>query len=255
MTSEIEKYLHINAQIEQTYKQTIRNSRKQNQAGWDYRFGVLYFWLAVVGPSILAIVLAGLGKAFQAYWWFSVSWGLIAFSYLAMFLYPLLGVLLYRHSLMKMFTAPFANLLEWNVKTVMQVEARHLPELVALSRETLKLGALELKSERDSFEKRTYMVTGALEKVGILPGALALIIGLSSFAKTLDSAGITAHMDWIFAVAAANIFFFLMCCHVQMMLVRYDRMIALTELAVDCKANPTSPQERTPFVHLHDSIK
>lgn len=117
----------------------------------------------------------------------------------------------------------------------MQVDAQYLPELAALSRETLKLGALELKSERSGFEKRTYMVTGALEKVGIFPGSLALFIGISTLIKTLDGAGISARMDWVFSVAVANVFFFFMCGYVQMMLVQYDRMIALTELAIELK--------------------
>ncbi|AZF38402.1 hypothetical protein C4J88_3637 [Pseudomonas sp. R4-39-08] len=235
MTAEIEKYLQINAEIERTYKQTVRSNRKQSQAGKDARLDRGYFWFALVGPSILSIPLTIIGKWTQAYWLYNVSWGLIAISYLAMFFYPLLGVLLYRHSLIKIFTAPFANLLEWNVKTLMQVEARYLPELAALSRETLKLGALELKSERDSLERRTHMVTGALEKVGILPGLLALAVALSSLDTMLASVGITAHTEWLLAIAATNTFFFVLCCYVQFMIVRYERMIALTELAVDCK--------------------
>ncbi len=240
MTTEIEKYLQINAEIEQTYKQALRSKRQQSREGKDARMDRAYFWFALVGPSILAIPLTIIGKWTHAYWLYNVSAGLIAVSYLAMFFYPLLGVLLYRDSLKKVFTAPFANLLELNVKTLMQVEARYLPQLAALSRETLKLGALELKSERDSLEKRTHMVTGALEKVGILPGLLALVVALSSLDTMLVSVGITEHMEWLLAIAAINTFFFVMCCYVQFIIVRYERMIALTELAVDCKDRQTT---------------
>jgi hypothetical protein len=235
MTTENDKYLRIKAEIEQAYKQTIRTNRKQHKTSRNYRLETQYFWFAMISPSVLAVLLAILGKSIDAYWLFNVSWVLIAVSYLALFFYPFMGMLLYRHSLKKVFAAPFANLLEWNVKTVMQVDAQYLPELAALSRETLKLGALELRSERSGFEKRTCMVTGALEKVGILPGSLALFIGISTLIKTLDDSGITARMDWVFAVAVANVFFFFMCGYVQMMLVHYDRMIALTELAIELK--------------------
>lgn len=235
MTTENEKYLQIKAEIEQAYKQTVKSSRKERKATKSYRLETRFFWFAMISPSILAVVLAILGKFIHAYWMFNVSWVLIAISYLALFLYPFLGVLLYRDSLRKAFASPFASLLEWNVKTVMQVDAQYLPVLTALSRDTLKLGALELKSERNGFEKRTYMVTGALEKIGIFPGSLALFVGLSTAVKALDGAGITARMDWVFAVAVANIFFFFMCGYVQMMLVHYDRMIALTELAIERK--------------------
>ncbi|TKK32614.1 hypothetical protein PspCFBP13528_09950 [Pseudomonas sp. CFBP13528] len=240
MSAEIEKYLQINAEIERSYKQALRNKRQQTRAGKDARLDTAYFRFALVGPSVLAIPLTIIGKWAQAYWLYNVSAGLIAVSYLAMFFYPLLGVLLYRHSLKKAITAPFANLLELNVKTLMQVEARYLPDLAALSRETLKLGALELKSERDSLEKRTHMVTGALEKVGILPGLLALIVALSSLDDMLVRVGIAERTEWLLAIAATNTFFFVMCCYVQFMIVRYERMIALTELAVDCKDRQTT---------------
>lgn len=235
MTTESEKYIRIKAQIEQAYKQTVRISRNQRKTNRNYRLETQYFWFAMISPSVVAVLLAILGKSIVAHWMFNVSWVLIAMSYLALFLYPFVGMLLYRHSLKKVISAPFASLLEWNVKTVMQIDAQYLPELAALSRETLKLGALELKSERNGFEKRTYMVVGALEKVGIFPGFLALFIGISTLIKTLDGAGISARMDWVFAVAVANVFFFFMCGYVQMMLVQYDRMIALTELAIELK--------------------
>ena len=235
MTTESDKYIRIKAQIEQAYKQTVRISRNQRKTNRNYRLETQYFWFAMISPSVVAVLLAILGKSIAVHWLFNISWVLIAMSYLALFLYPFVGVLLYRDSLKKVISAPFASLLEWNVKTVMQIDAQYLPELTALSRETLRLGALELKSERSGFEKRTYMVVGALEKVGIFPGFLALFIGISTLIKTLDGAGISARMDWVFAVAVANVFFFFMCGYVQMMLVQYDRMIALTELAIELK--------------------
>lgn len=146
----------------------------------------------MISPSILAVLMAILGKSIDAYWLFRVSWILIAVSYAALFFSPFMDIVLYRLSLKKVFAAPFATLLEWNVKTVMQVDAQYLPELSALSDEALKLGALELKSERSGFEKRTYMVSGALEKVGILSGSLALFIGISALIKTLHRSQLIA---------------------------------------------------------------
>lgn len=235
MTSETAKYLHIKAEIEQAYKRTIRTSSRRHKESRSYRLKTRYFWLAMIGPSILAVALALIGKFTNYSWLFTVSWVLLAISYFAVACSPFLGFFLYRQSIMKVFTAPFANLLEWNVKTPMEVDAYHLPQLKELSRDTLKLGALELKNERSGLEKRTYMVTGALDKVGIFPGSLALFIGLSTIVKTLGEFGIAASMDWLFAVAVTNVFFFILCFYVQVMLVHYDRMIALTELAIEQK--------------------
>lgn len=55
----------------------------------------------MISPSVLAVLLAIFGKSFDAYWLFNVSWVLIAVSYLALFFYPFMGMLLYRHSLKK----------------------------------------------------------------------------------------------------------------------------------------------------------
>lgn len=235
MVTENQKYLDIISEIEHAYRQTVRANRRQYQASRNYRFTTRYFWFAMISPSVVAVLLAMFGKATGYFWLFNVSWVLVAVSYLSLLCYPVMGVILYRHSLVKVFSAPFTNLLECNVKEILEIDAQFLPRLAALSRGTLRLGALELKSERSSFEKRTYMVTGALEKVGIFPGALALFVGISALIKALNEVGVTARMDWVFAVAVANIFFFIMCVFVQMMLVKYDRIIALTELAIEEK--------------------
>ncbi|MGV6396656.1 hypothetical protein ACTUVN_002092 [Pseudomonas caspiana] len=248
MTNEIDTYLQIKADIEQDYKQTVKANREQDKSGSAEKIGFRVFWFGMVAPSILAVLIAPLGLIEGWRWVFNVSWGLIALSYLILFIYPFLGLWLYRDSLKKLVSSPFACLLEWNVKTVMQVDARHLPRLVALSRDTLKLGALELKNERNSFERRTYIVTGALDKVGIFPGLLALFVGLSTLAKTLtDAAILTSRLDWMFAVAVANIFFYFMCGYSQVMLMRYDRMIALTELALERKQEKGLPEQQASY--------
>ena len=95
---------------------------------------------------------------------------------------------------------------------------------------------------------RTYIVTGALDKVGIFPGLLALFVGLSTLAKTLtDAAILTSRLDWMFAVAVANIFFYFMCGYSQVMLMRYDRMIALTELALERKQEKDLPEQQPSY--------
>lgn len=236
MTNEIEMYFQIKADIEQAYKQTVKENRERYQSNVAYRIDTNVFRFGVVAPSVLAILVALFGLIESLRWVFYVSWALISVSYLSLFLYPFLCLWLYRASVKKLMTAPFASLLELNVKTVMQVDAQYLYHLAALSYDTLKLGALELKSERASFEKRTLMVTGALDKIGIFPGLLALAVGITTLMKTLDSAGIlTPRLDWVFAVAAANVFFYILFAYVQVMLTRYDRMIALTELAIETK--------------------
>lgn len=241
MTNKVETYLQIIADIEKSHKNEIKAYREQRRSSSASRIDRRVFWFGMISPSILAVLLAPVGLIGSLGWMVYVSWGLIAVSYLALLIYPFLSLWLYRDSVKKQLTTPFASLIEANVKIAMQVDAQYLPQLATLSSDTLKLGALGLKSERSGLEKRTHLVTGAIEKIGLFPGLLALAVGLTTLSKTLSSAGIlTARLDWVFMLAAANIIFYFMCGWSQMLLVRYDRMIALTELAVEQKKGPVN---------------
>ncbi|MGN2411897.1 hypothetical protein [Pseudomonas syringae] len=238
MTHETDQYLQIVADIEQAHKTAAKENRAQHRSSKAYKIDTKVFWFGMVAPSIVAILLAPVSLIPSLDWTAYVSWGLIGVSYLVLLIYPLLGLWLYRDSVRKLLNAPFASLMQANVKTTLQIDAHYLPKLVGLSCDTLKLCALELKNERSALEKRTHLVTGAIEKIGIFPGLLALTVGLTALSKTLSSAGIlTTRLDWVFALAGANIIFYFMCAYSQIMMARYDRMVALTELAIDHKKN------------------
>ncbi|WP_259469621.1 hypothetical protein [Pseudomonas syringae group genomosp. 3] len=234
MTQEIDQYLQIVADIEQAYKTAVKENREQHQSSKAYKIDTRVFWFGMIAPSIVAVLIAPFSLIASLSWTAYVSWGLIGVSYLVLLIYPLLGMWLYRDSIRKVLTAPFASLMQANVKTIMQIDAQYLPKLVSLPCDTLKLGIVELKNERSALEKRTHLVTGAIEKIGIFPGLLALAVGLTALSKTLSSAGImTARLDWVFALAGANIIFYFMCAYSQIMMSRYERMVALTELAIE----------------------
>lgn len=229
-------YLCVIAAIETEEREAARAKRKQHGASRIGQIEKRYCWFAIVGSLMLAILVAFVGRLFKIHWFFVVGWVLLFVSYLAAFLWPFINVWLYRHSLKRFWAAPFFSLVESNVKVRMKIDAKYLPELMKLSSETLKLGIVELKVERAALEKRAHLVAGVLDKVGIFPGLLALIIGISKLVGVANKAGITIGMEWVLGVAVANIVLFLMCGCVQVMLVRYDRMISITEQAIELKA-------------------
>ncbi|MNE09540.1 hypothetical protein D3C80_1022190 [compost metagenome] len=237
MEEEIDRYFAINAAIERSEKHRAKQKRLAEKSTRAYRLGSRVFWFGVVMPAVLSVLLAPIGLYEPLRGVFYVCWGLLFLSYSMIVLYPALAAWLYRASLKKAFTLPYSSLLDVNAKQPMQSDAEYLPQLIKLSALTLKLGMLELKSERNSFEKRTAMVVGPLEKIGIIPGILASFVGAQSVATALaGGAASGSHLDWIYALAGFNVLTFALCVFVQFTLVRYDRMIALTELAIDCKA-------------------
>lgn len=235
MTHEVDQYLQIKAEIELAYNNVVKEKRKQNKASPAEKTGLRVFWLGIIAPPILALLLAPISIRNDMAWVAYVCWALLAIAGVALICYPILGVWLYRNSLLKFKANPVGCQLEWNVKTVMHIDAHYLPQLIALPTAVLKLGALELKNECSALEKRAHIVTGALEKVGIFPGALALLLGLAGVVKVLADADIKiSMMYWVMVVGAATIFYF-MCGYAQMTRVRYERLIALTELAIERK--------------------
>ncbi|MEE4959708.1 hypothetical protein V2K05_20285 [Pseudomonas alliivorans] len=236
MSNEIEQYLHIKARIEQADRHVVETLRQEHSTSRRLQMSTKRFWFCVLAPLFLAVLIALAGLLEPMRWIYYTSWGLIAVSYGALFAYPVLCIGRYRDSVRNVLAAPFAGLAGINIKTRLLIDEQFLPLLTSLSSHTLALGVLELKNERSGFERRLRLVTGVLQNIGIVPGLLALSAGLISLCKTLFGMGAFAiYLDWVFALAAANLFLYLLCGYAQTVLARDDRMIALTELAIERK--------------------
>lgn len=223
MQTETQHFLKILADIEHTEKDRRKQIRTQEKSTVAYRLGTKIFWIGVITPAILSVLLLAALWLGAPSWLGYLSIILLALSYMVILLYPFVGAWLYRVKLKAIYRAPFAHLLSLNVENPMQVDGLYLPQLNNLARTTLQLGVVELKNERNSFERRMSLLAGSIEKLGILPGLLALF-------ATLPKLG--AQPDWVYAIAYANIPLFLFSILVHTSLIRYDRMIALTELAI-----------------------
>ncbi|MEE4918957.1 hypothetical protein V2K23_06035 [Pseudomonas alliivorans] len=237
MSNEIEQYLHIKARIEQADRHVVETLRQEHSTSRRLQMSTKRFWFCVLAPLFLAVLIALAGLLELMRWIYYASWGLIAVSYGALFVYPVLCIGRYRDSVRNVVAAPFASLAGINVRTRLLIDEQFLPLLTALSSHTLALGVLELKNERSRFERRLRLATGVLQNIGIVPGLLALSAGLISLCKTLLGMGsFVIYLDWVFTLAAVNLFLYLLCGYAQTVLTRDDRMIALTELAIERKS-------------------
>ncbi len=86
---------------------------------------------------------------------------------------------------------------------------------------------LELKSEKQSFSNRVSLVIGAIDKIGLFPGILALIISLANFNSM--------EQDWVLAVAYAMPFLYLFGVYAHLLINRINRYIAIIEYVLQCK--------------------
>lgn len=226
MRPESNEFIAILAAIEKDEKKILHEMRTRKKKEVNYRLSIWIFWLGIMGPALLSIALAVSVKLGALPLLQYVALGCLAASYLMVFIYPLIGIWLHRGALKSFFDAPFASMLKANVERPMAVDRSHFERLCGLPTETLELGLLELVNEQQSFDKRTSMITGSVAKLGILPGALATL-------ATIQSLG--SQPSWVYAIAYANLALLAMSISPQAYLLRYQRMIGLTELAIRTK--------------------
>lgn len=233
------KLLEILGSLEQAEKDLLKQQRIQEKATVSYRVGFWVFWAGFMAPMVcsMAVALAvWLGVAPRN--WLVASVILLLLTYLVILTYPLLGAWLYRGAILSVFRAPFANLLNNYLERPLRVDGDYLPQLAVLPKPELQLGIMELKEARKSLAQRVALVAGPIETVGILPGLVAMLVTF----QQLDS-----QPAWIQAIAYANPLIFVMAVIGHNFLARYDRMIALAELALTqqpeiAQATPNAPR-------------
>lgn len=193
-----------------------------------YGYLVRNFWWLFQGiPFVVAVGMAIARKFFGAPEIFGLV-GLICllFSYLAMLIHPFLLAWINRQKLMEALTNPLSPLLR-NANVTATVDARVIPRLLQSPIDHLELLSLELKAEKEFFERRISLVIGSIEKIGLGPGLLAAGVSLSNLKE--------GQSGWITALAYATpvLYIFGFAAHFQLM--RLDRFVKVVELAVSRK--------------------
>ncbi|OCG19161.1 hypothetical protein A9G23_09470 [Gilliamella sp. App4-10] len=105
------------------------------------------------------------------------------------------------------------------------MDNKYFKELLQLDLQVLEIGKIELKNERSFLEKRIGCIVGSLDKLGILPGVLSTMAILST----------SGGFNWVSGIAYAYIILMLISFTFYPMIMRYNRMIELTELVIQFK--------------------
>ncbi|MGA5656814.1 hypothetical protein [Rahnella contaminans] len=133
----------------------------------------------------------------------------------------------HRAKIKRSFALPFRDSVDLNIKSEFFIDGKYLPYLTKLKNEELRLGILEVKHERTCLEKRMTLMIGPIDKFGILPGVVATIATLIK---------IPGAYNWVTAIAYGYIGLTFISIFFYQLIMRYDRMIALTELALEIKS-------------------
>jgi hypothetical protein len=184
----------------------------------------------------LLLIISGLGFLSVAmafvYYLTKIEWlKLIGLLLLLLIYFTIPAMHIYRayqcrSKIKRSFLLPLCESLNLNVKTELSVDTLYLPALKKLTREELKLGLLEIKNERVFLEKRMNLMIGPIDKLGILPGIVATITALTK---------IPENYNWISTIAYGYMILSFLSLFFYQLIMRYERMIALTELALESK--------------------
>lgn len=108
-------------------------------------------------------------------------------------------------------------------------EAKYINELLAFEVIVLEYALTQYKAERNAFERRTAILAGTLEKVGIVPAMLAYFAVASTVLK--DAGQFVVVIVW--TVPA----FYCLAFFGGMINLKMDRVLALLELSIKLKSN------------------
>lgn len=156
-------------------------------------------------------------------WLIDLSIVLIALSYVVLILMPIIKIYQQRNTIKYFFTMPLSASVEQNIKKEALTDERFLADFVRLGKPTLELGLLEIKHEREFLSKRINLIVGPVDKLGILPGIISMVITLAK--------PVAGH-DWVMGLAYGYIGLVVLSLSFINLLVKYDRVILLTEVAL-----------------------
>ncbi|MCI4070858.1 hypothetical protein F6X50_08615 [Dickeya dianthicola] len=168
------KFINILKSIEIEEK---RAQKKESKSKLEFRAFIL-----IIGLVALSIILALLSHAFEYKPLLLCSLILLMLTYCVFIITPFIFAYQNRNKIKKSFTLPFSSAINQNVKKEFIIDQRYLPELITLDKKELELGLLEIKHERNFLEKRILLITGPVDKLGILPGIISTLAATTKLA-------------------------------------------------------------------------
>lgn len=121
---------------------------------------------------------------------------------------------------------PFGILLN-NSRITAIVDAQLIQDLMHKPLEQVEFLLLELKAEKDFFERRISLFVGSIEKVGIFPGLLAVVFSFSNLKQ--------GQSGWITALAYVTPILYFFGAGGHYLIMRLDRQVKILELVMERK--------------------
>lgn len=207
-----------------------KDQHKQLSDPRKSRILTTYVCIAALVP-ILAVIIAIIAYVTESNQTKIVALGLLIVGYLLVYLLPIFSAFVYRSTIREVLHNPLLPQLT-NASITLISRNQFLPELLRYSLDELETAAVELKTERDAFERRIGLVVGAVEKVGLGPGLLAAIAAIVKLQNDLKGVG---SADWLLGAAYALLGLYLLAMIGHMSIIKIDRALKLLDSAITKK--------------------
>lgn len=225
---------------EQELHKTGKDASKEKIINW-------FFFIGIIAPCLLSIILIITSVIIKSEYVKIAALASLVIAYFSAIAMPVVSIIVYKSSFLKFFTDPLAPQLR-NASIAIATTKHFLPLMMRCSKSELELAGLELKTERDALEKRVGLIMGAIDKIGLWPGLISLLVGLIKvyeWLRELKGVGEIKGIDWCLGIASVLLAFYVMGLIAHTSIMRIDRALKLIDLAAAKKKSKTSCGAKT----------
>ncbi|HIP68144.1 MAG TPA: hypothetical protein EYH06_06065 [Chromatiales bacterium] len=184
------------------------------------------YWVGVVGSSIVSVFTILLSMLFQDKSWFQLIWALLIVSAYFSLVAHAIALSFESRKEIKKFSRNPLDLILTQIKQDSIDDIALLNKLLVFEVPFLEYVNRQVKAERVAFERRVGVISGALEKVGILPGIISATVAIH---KIYSNEGLPVYIQYI-VIAILILYCFSIYFH--HLFNRMDRYILVLETAI-----------------------
>jgi hypothetical protein len=223
--------------VVKAFNDTERKASKEFSKKAQFRGERMLAWLPSLSV-LAAVIFLVVNNLLKVQLLLKISLVFLLISYLALLVSE--AILAFRNlwNSRKFFRDPVGSLLDSATRQTEMVTP-NVNTLYKYESEDLRYVLVQLKAARAALEKRTSLLVGAIEKVGIfgmIPGLIALFKAMHELTSGFPSAG------WVQGVAYATPFAYGIGLMSHGCMTTFDRYIMLIEMVIENKKSITSEE-------------
>ncbi|REL26938.1 hypothetical protein DXX93_10395 [Thalassotalea euphylliae] len=216
MTREIYKNLKKLAKDE-------NKARSKREPFWTIT-NIWYF--ASIGSIVLAFLLTGINFLldYKIELLVTISFIAVILGYLGLLLTPVVGFIANFRGIKQFFESPVDILIN-NAETKHELDELVYKAFLDVSLDDLKLAKLEMVAEHKAFTERRTSTVGQVEKLGLIPGLIALALMIPKIERL--------EYEWLMTLVYANAALIIFGVFATYQATKMERYISIIDLAIE----------------------